>query len=117
MRMPDFEPITEVVALPDLPSGGKFSHSQTYHPIVKLADGRLVVDVWVNHEGNIMGKAWRRAAHPNAERIPADAPKVVHDLYSANGQLALLRSSCWFSSPANAAFRGWQTYLRREAVV
>lgn len=107
--LPDYSPKTEVVEA--LGAGkGRFSYGQTFHPIVKAPDGRLVVDVWVRPGGKTMVRLWRREDHPNLSVLPVNAPRKVKALYRADGQLAYLRSSEYWTNPLKLAIEAWEEY-------
>lgn len=100
MVLPDYEPETEVVEIHGI--DGCYPMGQVFHPIVKLPDGRVAVDVWVSGD-RVLGRAWRRQDHPNLKNLPAGTPKSVKSIYTAAGQLAYMRMTECFGSPVVAA--------------
>lgn len=113
--MPNFSPVgIEVITLTEMT--GEFSSGQVYHPILKIPDGRIVVDVWIGEGQRLFGKAWRKADHPNLANLPADAPRAVKHLYTADGQLAQMRASDYYSMPSTKAYEAWGRYTGSDGL-
>jgi hypothetical protein len=103
--MPKYDPVTEIVVL-DRPAR-PYSQAALLPPVLKMPDGRLVVDEWARGSAQCCVKVWRRADHANLEVLPANAPRVVKALYRSDGQFALLRGEV---TGAIRALNAWSAY-------
>ena len=62
-------------------------------PLIKIPDGRIVVNYWKSRNGKFITQVWGNCDHPNISLLPHDAPKEVIELYRKPQQLAYLRMS------------------------
>jgi len=109
--MPDYHPITEDVML-DEGRDIRFPYGQQRAHTFKLPDGRTAMDAWHGADGKVWVKAWRRADHPSLSLLPANAPRAVKALYTADGQATLLRfQGDAFNHPAVIAGKAWEKYV------
>lgn len=110
-KLLDFAPQVEDVAWH---GDAVFSYGKQRHPIEKAPDGRLAVDVYMGREGP-RALLWRREDHPNLPRLPDGTPRAIKRLYTAEGQMLVLRQECdYFGSIQKAAFDALEKWRANE---
>jgi hypothetical protein len=108
--MPDYTPVIRIVALPvDMPFK-EWPQSSPFPPIEKMEDGGILIDR-CHYPDHVRAKVWDRADHPNAGLLPENAPKIVKHLFTAAGQLALLRGDY---EMAIKAMMAWEKYFEGQ---
>lgn len=108
MVKPDWSPTVETIEYPAGVPVPEHPHGAPYPPLVKLADGRLIVDYWRRRDGTMAARVWRQADHPNMAKLPANAPRAVRHMFTKAGQLALIRLTD--DAIVQRAYKAWDTF-------
>lgn len=107
--LPDHDPTAKWEPAPaswmPIQHGGRF-------PVTRLPDGRLAIDQCRRTDGGYDVRVFDNQPHRNARLIPDDAPGVVRMLFSARGQLRLLRTTDYLERERliKAARKAWNKY-------